>query len=193
VSARPLTRVTLGLALVLLLPGFALSQGLGDAAARERQKREAAPTKEKARVLTNDDLSKQEAGQPASESAPPASSSSESRSADRENESGESREQEDPRQAELRQAQEQVDQARDAVVAAEQRVNELSAKLNPMSPTFIYNNPQNADAANEEIRTRQALTAAQGELQQARDALVRANQAQERVQRGQPARAPEDR
>ena len=174
-----------------LAPQLVLAQGLGDVAARERQKRETAGPRPKARVLSNDDLKKDEAGKTASSEAAasaPETTPDSSQAAREQPDAPESEE-----RARLEQAQAEVDSAREGVVAAEQRVKELGDKLNPMSPSFIYGASQAADAAGEEIRTRQALREAEAQLAQARDSLVRANQAQERVRQGQPARPPEDR
>jgi hypothetical protein len=187
--------------LALLLPGLAGAQGLGDVAARERQKREAAGSRPKARVLSNDDLRKGSeksaadsaaaAGGSAASQAPATSNQPRN-----ENELGHDQpdaEAEDPRQAALAQAQAAVESARSEVVAAEERVKELGDKLNPMSPSFIYGANQTGDAVGEEMRTREALTQAQAQLAQARDALVKANQEHERVSRGLPAGSTDDR
>jgi hypothetical protein len=187
---RALAIRSLLVALVLALPALALAQGLGDAAAREKQKRQATPKTKTTRVITNDDLRKDEPdkkaeGQGASptlESGPSAGSpsSSQAERESRSNTSGES----DSRQQALDQAQAQVDSARSAVVAAEARVKELGDKLNPMSPSFIYAQAQAGDAAGEEMRTREALRAADAELAGAREGLIQANKNFEDVRQG---------
>jgi hypothetical protein len=192
---RALVTRSLLVALVLALPGLALAQGLGDAAAREKQKRQAAPKSKTTRVITNDDLRKDEpdkdkkaegqGASPALESGSSAASSS-SYQAERESRSGAAGEG-DARQQELDQAQAQIDSARSAVVAAEARVKELGDKLNPMSPSFIYGQAQTGDAAGEEMRTREALRAADAELAGAREALVQANKNFENVRQGRKA------
>jgi len=192
---RALVTRSLLVALVLALPGLALAQGLGDAAAREKQKRQAAPKSKTTRVITNDDLRKDEpdkdkkaegqGASPALESGSSAASSS-SHQAERESRSGAAGEG-DARQQELDQAQAQIDSARSAVVAAEARVKELGDKLNPMSPSFIYGQAQTGDAAGEELRTREALRAADAELAGAREALVQANKNFENVRQGRKA------
>ena len=189
---RALVTRSLLVALVLALPGLALAQGLGDAAAREKQKRQAAPKSKTTRVITNDDLRKDEpdkdkkaegqGASPALESGSSAASSS-SHQAERESRSGAAGEG-DARQQELDQAQAQIDSARSAVVAAEARVKELGDKLNPMSPSFIYGQPQTGEAAGEEMRTREALRAADAELAGAREALIQANKNLEDVRQG---------
>ena len=184
--------------LALLVPGLAGAQGLGDVAARERQKREAAGSRPKARVLSNDDLPKDSAKKGAAGDAAASGDSTAARTtsglsqAAREGTSPEA-DAADPRQAQLAQAQAEVDNARAAVAAAEGRVKDLADKLNPMSPSFIYGAVQTGDAVGEEMRTREGLKQAEAQLAQAREGLVAANQAQERVSRGQPARPPEDR
>ena len=185
---RALATRSLLVAVVLALPGLALAQGLGDAAAREKQKRQGAPKSKTTRVITNDDLrkdepdKKSETGQGASPALESASSSS-SYQAERESRSNTASEG-DSRQQALDQAQAQVDSARSAVVAAEARVKELGDKLNPMSPSFIYGQAQSGDAAGEEIRTREALRAADAELAGAREGLIQANKNFEDVRQG---------
>jgi len=173
---RTMRRLLLAL-LVLLVPSLVLAQGLGDAAARERQKREASGHKGKARVITNDDLSKPDASR-ASAAAPdaPQATSEESapRDPDQRRVAGE-----DPAKGGLDQAQARVDEARGAVVAAEERVKELSDKLNPMSPSFIYGGTSQGDVVAEEARTREDLRQAEAQLADARAALVKATQAYE--------------
>ena len=187
---RALATRSLLVALVLALPGLALAQGLGDAAAREKQKRQGAPKSKTTRVITNDDLpkdpdkdKKSESGEGASPVLEAPASSTSSSQAERESRSNTASEA-DSRQQALDQAQVQVDSARSAVVAAEARVKELGDKLNPMSPSFIYGQAQSGDAAGEEMRTREALRAADAELAGAREALIQANKNLEDVRRG---------
>lgn len=190
---RSMPRRLLLVLLALVVPGLAAAQGLGDVAARERQKRAAAGPRAKPRVLSNDDLRKDEAGKAASQAtAPSPESSSDSPSAPGSERAPENEEAAAQR-GRLEQAQAEVDSARAAVVAAEARIKDLGDKLNPMSPSFIYGAGQTGDAAGEEIRTRQALQQAEGELGQARDALVRANRSYEDVRQGRPAGSSEPR
>jgi hypothetical protein len=193
---RPFVRSSLVALLALLVPALAAAQGLGDAAAREKQKRQATPAKTKAKVLTNDDLKKEgddKTKTDASGSATGASPTLESPAssgggqADRERargtdggEGGSG----DSRQAAIQQAQTRVDSARQAVVEAEGRVKELGDKLNPMSPSFVYAQPNAGDAAGEEARTREALRNAEAQLDGARQALVAANRDLEDVRQG---------
>jgi cell division protein FtsB len=178
--------------LALVVPGLAAAQGLGDVAARERQKRAAAGPRAKPRVLSNDDLRKDEAGKAASEAtAASPESSSDSPSAPG-SESAPESEEAAAQRGRLEQAQAEVDSTRAAVMAAEARVKDLGDKLNPMSTSFIYGAGGSNDA-NEELRVRQALQQAEGELGQARDALVRANRSYEDVRQGRPAGSSEPR
>ena len=189
---RALATRSLLVALVLALPGLALAQGLGDAAAREKQKRQTTPKSKTTRVITNDDLRKDEPdkkaeGQGASPAQESGSAPSPSNSqAERESRSHTASES-DSRQQAIDQAQAQVESARSAVIAAEARVKELGDKLNPMSPSFIYGQAQSGDAAGEEMRTREALRAAEAELTGAREGLVQANKNFEDVRQGRKA------
>ena len=185
---RSLIRRSLLVLIVVSVPGFVCAQGLGDVAAKEKQKRQAAPkTKTQTRVITNDDL-KTEDGKPKSEASgaspvlepAPASSSYQAQREGPRSSEGEANSQ----QQAVEQAQAQVDNARSAVVAAEARVKELGDKLNPMSPSFIYAQGQTGDAAGEEIRTREALKGAEAQLAAARDALVTANRDFDDVRQG---------
>jgi len=176
VSSATVRRLLLAL-LMLLAPGLVLAQGLGDAAARERQKREASGH-HKARVITTDDLPKPDesrasAPAPAPEAAGSRSESG-SRDPDQRRVGGEA-----AGKPELDQAQARVDEARSAVTAAEERVKELSDKLNPMSPSFIYGGTGQGDMVAEEARTREELQQAQAQLEAARATLVGATQAYE--------------
>jgi hypothetical protein len=181
-------RLLLALA-VFLLPGLVAAQSLGDLAARERHKREAAGHREKPRVIGNDDLRKD----PASASTP-----AETSGGDAPAEAGSSRRRDpdqrgsqDPGPNQLEQAQAAVDAARAAVVDAEERVKALGDKLNPMSPSFIYGGTQGGDAVGEEMRTRDELREAEAQLAEVRDALVKASQAFEDVRQRQRTTPPE--
>jgi len=184
---RPLLRRSLLVLAALLVPGVVCAQGIGDAAAKEKQKRQANPQKPKARLITNDDLNE---GKPKSDSGGSGASptlekpaASGSHQAERElSRSGEG--EGDSRQQAIDRAQAQVDSARSAVIAAEARVKELGDKLNPMSPSFVYGQPNAADAAGEEMRTREALKGAEAELEGARANLVKATRDLEDVRQG---------
>jgi hypothetical protein len=165
--------------LALALPGSGVAQGLGDAAAREKARREKQEARKKAPVLTNEDLDK---GRPptsgtstGSETAP-AAAGSETRA--------ESPPPEDRFAAE-RPYLDAVTQAQTRVSQVEARIQELGAKLNPMSTSFIYGS-QGSGSANEEAEVRAELSQAQGELTQARQELVAATQALQDVRQGRP-------
>jgi len=180
---------------LLLGPGLVLAQGLGDVAARERQKRQAASPRPNARVLNNDDLQQKDAGTTSTPAPSPAADATAPDSApslggdrdERGNEEGAER------QTRLEQAQAAVDAARAAVVAAEERVKALGDKLNPMSPSFIYGVTQTGDAVGEEMRTREELTQAEAQLVEMRDALVKASQAFENARLARPSDSPDSR
>jgi hypothetical protein len=194
---RTLIRRSLLTLLVVLLPGLVFAQGIGDAAAKEKQKRQTTP-KTKTRLITNDDLKKEEEGKPKSDAGSGASPavettpSSTNYQATRESSSGAGNDA-DSRQKALDQAQAQVDSARSAVAAAEARVKELGDKLNPMSPSFIYAQGSTGDAVGEEMRTREALKGAEVQLAGARDALVQANRNLDDVRQGRPAGSSKER
>ena len=186
---NPLLRRLLPVLVALLVPGLASAQGLGDAAAREKQKRKANPNAGKARTITNDDLKKDEDGKTKSDSgnsgASPTLDTSASGSSQAQRETSRSTEGGgDSQPSAVDRAQAQVDSARSTVVAAEARVKELSDKLNPMSPSFVYGQPNAADATGEEIRTREALKGAEADLDAARASLVKANRDLEDVRQG---------
>jgi hypothetical protein len=180
-----LRRLLLVLIALLVVPAFVSAQGLGDAAAREKQKRKANPNTGKARTITNDDLKKDEDGKTKSDSgASPTLDKTEAggqaqRETSRSSESGG-----DSQPSAVDRAQAQVDSARSAVVAAEARVKELSDKLNPMSPSFVYAQPNAANATGEEIKAREALRGAEADLDSARASLVKANRDLEDVRQG---------
>ena len=178
---------------LLLGPGLVLAQGLGDVAARERQKRQAAGPRPNARVLNNDDLQHKDAGTTSTPAPSPvadatAPDSAPSLAGDRDERGNEEAAE---RQTRVEQAQASVDAARAAVVAAEERVKALGDKLNPMSPSFIYGVTQTGDAVGEEMRTREELKQAEAQLGETRDALVTANQAFENARRGRPSDSPD--
>ena len=171
--------------LVVLVPGLVLAQGLGDAAARERQKREASGGREKPRVLTNDDLPQSDPSRASTPTEAPVTDAGASLQGDRDRRGNE----DDKAQTELEQSQARVDEARAGVVAAEERLKELQDKLNPMSGSFIYG-ATGSNSANEEAQVRAQIPEAQAQLATARDALVKATQAHEDLRRRRPA-APE--
>jgi hypothetical protein len=187
------TRANAGLLVVLLLaPGPVLAQSLGDAAAREKQKRAAAGARQPPRVLSNDDLQKN-AGTSGKTSADgttaPAPEPSARVDPDERRHGGQ--DEGASRKAQLEQAQAAVDAARGGVVEAEARVKALGDKLNPMSPSFIYGAARSGDAVGEEMRTREALKLAETQLATAREALVNANRAYENARSARPSESPD--
>ncbi len=175
--------------LALFLPGGGAAQGLGDAATRERARREKEEAKKKAPVLTNEDLDKGRppksgpstgavttpsaagSGVTPAESPPPESPPLEDRFA-----------QERPHLDAVQQAQTRVSQT-------ESRIQELQAKLNPMSTLFIYGS-RGSNSPAEEAAVREQLTQAETELTQARQDLAAANQALQSARRGRPGGSP---
>ena len=180
------------LAFLLLFPGLVLAQGLGDVAARERQRREAAGPGEKPRVLSNADLQPKGPGNASTPAdAPGAGPEPEPSLRGDRDQRGNPEAPAGP--TPLEEAQAAVDAARAAVVAAEERVKALGDKLNPMSPSFIYGVIQTGDAVGEEMRTREELKQAEAQLVDMRDALVKASQAYESARRARPSDSPDTR
>ncbi len=183
--------ITASLALLLALPGLGAAQGLGDAAAREAQKRAKAPAKKEQPVptLTNEDLERgRPAGSPGTPAASPAAEPSEGEGGG----SGRGSRAADPA-AQLRSYADAQQRARSRVEGLEARVAELGGRLNPMSTTFIYgaNSGTGGNLQAEETRVRQALTLAEADLANAREALSRADQDLEDARRGRmPSRPP---
>ncbi len=161
------------LAALVALPAAVAAQGLGDAAARERARREKETARgQKERTFSNDDLSgdkaagdksatgesKQTAGTynaPASSRAPRSES----------NEGGAGNDDAAPEPP-------APPPPRD-LSGLEARVKALQDKLNPMSGSFIYGATGSGDAG-EELRVRSELQQAEAELAQARQAAAAA-------------------
>lgn len=169
--------LVLSLGVLLAWPCLGAAQGIGDAAARERQKRAASGKKEPARVVTDADLNE---GRPPGETSKAASSAAPS----------EGRRSSDVPPSTVSDASAHLAPHRDAVNRAqaqveqiEARVRTLSAKINPMSTSFIYG-ATGSNSANEEAEVRSALGQAEGELAEARKALNAANEALSKASRG---------
>ncbi len=161
----------------------AQSQGLGDTAAKERQKR--AEKKPRGKSFTNDDLDK---GRPPG--SKPAGESSDASPAPAEVQSYTP-----PEEDRLAQERPYIDGIRAAeaeVTAAEGRIRELAARLNPMSTTYIYGASGSNDA-NEELRVREELRQAESQLQAARQAVVDANRQLQDFRRGGLVESPGNR
>jgi hypothetical protein len=178
VTARR-TSIVLGL-LALVLPAGVAAQGLGDTAAREREKRarQAQEQKTEAKVFTNDDL---DAGRPPDATASDASAAA--APAPEAAGGGEQAPEEPDRLAEERPYIEAIRSAQEQVASTEARIRELSEKLNPMSGSFIYGF-QGSNSANEEAQVRQGLREAEAQLLEARQALTSANQSIQDFRRG---------
>ncbi len=170
-----------------LLPVLVLAEGIGDVAARERARREkqALAGTTEAPTYTNLDLPQNEpedgkkaatneTRRTASQSDPlpevSASSGSERGAAE------ESSEEVSIEQAEVAARERQV-----AALEAERQ--ELQAKLNPMSGTFIYGGTGSNSPA-EEARVRNRLSALEQEIPKARQALDEAREAAALAGRG---------
>ena len=185
---RSLIRRSLLVLIVVSVPGLVCAQGLGDVAAKEKQKRQAAP---KTKTPRHHERRPEDGrGQQVEVRDDERRLADDGAHADGQQQSGTARGAAAPRAAPIRSSRRsrrrrtQVDSARSAVVAAEAHVKELGDKLNPMSPSFIYAQGQTGDAAGEEIRTREALKGAEAQLASARDALVVANRDFEDVRQG---------
>lgn len=184
--------VTLLALVALVLPGLAAAQGLGDAAAREKAKRDAEKKAAQAKVFTNEDLNEGRPGTPAGTAATPSSENArpategarrktDPDAEDRPAEEADPREQEQPYLEAMAAAQSRVNEV-------EARIKELQARLNPMSTTYIYGDFNvGGDKVAEEAQVKSELAAAEGELNAARQALIDATRA---VQDFRQGRAP---
>jgi hypothetical protein len=180
-----LRRVLPVLALVVLaVPGWLAAQGLGDAASAERAKRVKAGAKkaDETRVFTNDDLDK---GRPPG--AARTGQESPAAAAPAEGEGGVS---DEPPSVEDRFADERplldaLTAAQSRVSTVEARIQELQAKLNPMSGSFIYG-AFGSNSANEEAEVRSELRQLETDLADARQEVAAATEALARARRGRP-------
>lgn len=181
-------RLATALALLALAgPAAVAAQGLGDAAARERVRRDAArkaaaaKAAEEAKVFTNEDL---EAGRPPgakpgeAQAAPAEAGSAPAESPPLQDRFGDERPYLDALQA-----------AQTRLAGVEQRIQELRAKLNPMSSSFIYG-AYGSNSANEEAQVREQLSQAEAELDEARQAVAAANQSLQDFKQGRPPAPP---
>ena len=172
--------LALSLALLLVWPCFGAAQGIGDAAARERQKRakEAAAGKNApAKVLTEADLAE---GRPPGQTSSPAPAAAPQGPLTTEAPPSTVVDS-DPR---LRPYLDAVTQAQARVEELEARVRTLGAKVNPMSTSFIYG-ATGSNSANEEAQVREGLRQAEAQLVEARKTLTAANGALASASRGQ--------
>ena len=177
--------LVLSLGLLLAWPCLAAAQGIGDVAARERQKRATQATSGKAtpaKLLTDEDL--KDGRPPGQTSAPAAAAPSEGRQSI-----------ETPpstvvdSNAQLRPYLDAVANAQARVEQLETRIRSLGAKINPMSTSFIYG-ATGSNSATEEAQVRAGLGQAEAELTEARQSLNAANEALSDASRGRSSAAP---
>jgi hypothetical protein len=181
--------LTLLLGLLLAGPCLVSAQGLGDAAARERQKRAAQEGSGKAapkKVLTDADLAE---GRPPADASKPSSGSSASASSESHTSVEASPSTVVDSDASLRPYVDAVTKAQARVEEQEARIRMLGAKLNPMSTSFIYG-ATGSNSANEEAQVRAAMGQAEAELSAARKALSAANEALQDSRRGRSSTVP---
>ncbi len=192
------TRPTLTLlALVALaLPGAATAQGLGDAAAREKAKREAEKKAGETKVFTNEDLNEGQAGTPAAASATPSPENARPAAEGARRESDPDAEdrpaEETGSRAQEQQYLEAMAAAQSRVTELEARIRELQAKLNPMSTTYIYGDFSGlgGDKLAEETQVKAELAQAEGDLNAARQAVIDATRAVQDFRQGRPTPLP---
>jgi chromosome segregation ATPase len=175
----PVLRLALVLA-ALGLPAAVAAQGLGDTAARERERREKeqqAKKGEEAPVYTNHDLDAIRPPDADDDSEDGDSSASEASDSGREEApsrpAGRIRGRDDdlrPYRDGLSNAQAEVDQIQD-------QIQELNSRLNPMSRNYVYGAAQSGDAAGEEIRIKNELAELEERLGDARQDLAVATEA----------------
>ncbi len=180
--------------IALLLAGAASvrAQGLGDAAARERQKRQAQQkAKEPSRVYGNEDLPQHEPEKgdktkgttKAAEPAPAPAPSGESDGSDAASVLA-------ARRTRVTEAEAAVTSAKAEVDRLEARIRELQNMLNPMSGTYLYGSRASGDLASEEARVRDELRQSEARLGDARKALAAANHDLEDAQLGRMPSPP---
>ena len=173
--------------LALALPAGAAAQGLGDTAARQREKRakQAQEKRPEARVFTDADLA---VGRPPEAKGSGATAGAAAAAAPAPEATGGGGEppaepdqlaEEQPYIQAIRSAQEQL-------ASVEARIQELSAKLNPMSASFIYGS-QGSNSANEEAQVRAGLSQAEAQLLAARQAVAAANESIQDFRRRRPS------
>jgi hypothetical protein len=156
---------------VLGLSAASFAQGIGDVAAREREKRKAAAAGEK-RAYDNFDLDEgrppgEKKGEDAAAStggAPPAEASG-------------AQSPEDAQRARVREAEERVQSAEKEVARLEARQQEIQDMLNPMSVKYVYGQARSVDATAEEQRIKDELAAIPARIENAKKAVLDAQSA----------------
>lgn len=174
-------------AVVLLLFGTAVAasaQGLGDAAARERQKREAKKASDPGRVYSNDDLPVPDPEAAKKKGAEAPASTTAAADAEAGGSGDDAASVFAARKQRVADAEAAAKSAQSAVDGLEARIRQLQDMLNPMSPGFIYGSATTGDMAGAEARARQELTQSEARLAEARKALAAANQELENAQLG---------
>ncbi len=162
---------------LLLVPGLATAQGIGDVAKREREKRKTTPAKEPY-VYDNQDLRKEEPPKTGQGKAAEASSQEPAESVPQVEAVPDSGPSEfDMARARTAEAEKQLADAEAGLAALQARIKGLQDKLNPMSPSFVYGQPNAADPRAEEARTRDDLSKAEAELPEAQKAVEEARKA----------------
>jgi len=179
-----MARSVLAAIVLLCVPVAVQAQGLGDAAARERQKRKTTTGKE-TRVYDNDDLRAQQ----------PAKKDGDKSKAAEEPEAAAAVSSPEPTyEGSAAERTDRVDNAQKALNAAEAnlgrleaRIKELQDKLNPMSPSFVYGPSAGMSAPGADLQVREELRRTEGELPEARSAVDSARKALDDARSG---RAP---
>lgn len=153
----------------LALAAGASAQGIGDVAAREREKRKAAGTPAEKRSFDNVDL---EQGRPAgTKSDAPASKPA----AAEEPAAGGSPD--DAQRARVRAAEESVQAAEKEVARLEGRQQEIQDMLNPMSVKYVFGQARSMDATAEEQRLKDELAGLPARIEAAKKAVIDAQRA----------------
>ncbi len=162
--------VILLVALTVPLPPAA-AQGLGDASARERAKREKQETgaDRVGKSFSNDDL---ELGRPKGSAASKKTAASAAPSEPAPSSESETASSPEPGETATPSAEQAAPEEPD-IPALEARIKLLQDKLNPMSGTYIFG-PFGSGDPTEEPRTRDELQRLEAELAKAREAAARA-------------------
>jgi hypothetical protein len=186
---RPSGTILFPAFLVLVLADAAFAQGIGDVAARERQRREELKrTRPPVRVFGNEDLPQSEPETDAKKNAEPSTApASPAGSASGSQEGGSP----DDAASVMARRQERIAEAEGAERAAraeveqiEARIRELQDMLNPMSTRYVYGAASSGDAAGAEARARSELQQSETRLVEARKALAAATAAAEDARLG---------
>lgn len=166
---------TLLIALVgLALAGSASAQGLGDVAARERSKRQAAAAAGEKRVYDNADL---EVGRPAGEKKAADAAGEKPASSAGGSSAGEAVSPEEALRLRVQEAADGLRAAEEAARRLEDRQQELQDMLNPMSVRYVYGQATSGDARAQEQRVKDELAGLPERIEAARKLVVEAQKA----------------